>query len=441
VVVSALLADQTTEAAEEQLLKRFREMAVSAGLKSYEIPGQCVVEREAWTVDRGLLTTIGKINRAAVRAHYQLAKTILPVRSLTSLPLAEGLKAVLLECVPALAETAHLDLEASLASLGADSMALARVANRLNEVFGTSLTLSQVIAAESLRQLQALVFGGETSTTKEINWNAELAESVALLRPVPKPASSSDSGAGVLLTGATGFFGPFLAAELGLAFERVTVLVRGETQSQAEARFGKAYKGALRPEREFRVIAGDVGQPQFGLSDAEYRELVQSCGLVVHNAATVNSTKRYGELKPGNVLGTVNVLNFCLAAGARLAHISSVGLMSGSGVRAELPVGPDAVSRLSGYAQSKWVAESLVLHAHAAGLLQATVYRVATLFASAEGVFNPADSVVAILLGLAETGLISTAPDSPLPSPLNLVPVDWAAHAIRKLTLLPETNR
>lgn len=440
-MVSPLLAEASTEAAEEQLLKKFREMAVSAGLKSYEIPGQCVVEREAWTVDRGLLTTIGKINRAAVRTHYQLAKANLPTRSLTSLPLAEGLKAVLLECVPALAETAHLDLDASLVSLGADSMALARVANRLNEVFGTRLTLSQVVTAESLRQLQALVFGGEATAKVEIDWEAELAESIALLRPAPD--EPKHRGSALLLTGATGFFGPFLAAEFALAFETVFVLVRGESQAEAEARFHKAYTDALQPELpdRFSVVAGDVSLPLFGLAEAEYERLVQSCGFVVHNAATVNSTKRYGELKAGNVLGTVNVLNFCLAAGGRLAHISSVGLMSGSGVRSELRVGPTALSRLSGYAQSKWVAESLVLHAQATGLLEATVHRVATLFASAEGVFNPADSVVALLLGLAEAGLICAGPDSPLPSPLNLVPVDWAAMAIRKLALLPDLER
>ena len=65
------------------------------------------------------------------------------------------------------------------------------------------------------------------------------------------------------------------------------------------------------------ILCGDVAF-QLGLSEDKYRELVGSVCLVVHLAAVVNVKEDYPFHRRTNVLGTLNVLRFAAAAGARL---------------------------------------------------------------------------------------------------------------------------
>lgn len=62
-------------------------------------------------------------------------------------------------------------------------------------------------------------------------------------------------------------------------------------------------------------------------------------------------------------------------------HISTIGLLACSGVLSETGnVPPSNLSLLSGYAQSKWVAEQIVLRAHSSRRVRVRgVYRPGTL--------------------------------------------------------------
>lgn len=56
-----------------------------------------------------------------------------------------------------------------------------------------------------------------------------------------------------------------------------------------------------------RACAGDLAQPQLGLSQAVYDSLCAELDTIVHNGALVNHAYSYEQLFEPNVLGSVEV--------------------------------------------------------------------------------------------------------------------------------------
>ena len=115
-----------------------------------------------------------------------------------------------------------------------------------------------------------------------------------------------------------------------------------------------------------------------------------------HCGARNDHVMSYAKLHASNVYGTVEVLRFAVKCKLKPVHfISSVIVGSGAslgpaGVFTEAPPLPSAVQMLdprlasvgllSGYAQSKWVADNLCLLAVARGL-PVTIHRPARILA------------------------------------------------------------
>ena len=115
----------------------------------------------------------------------------------------------------------------------------------------------------------------------------------------------------VLVTGATGFLGAFLLAELLHRTEQSTryyclVRDRGSGQGKPGNRVLETLKfyGLFRQSMEGRIIpvVGDVAQPQMGLAEEKYHELAEEIDLIFHCAASVNYAYPYSVAKPQNLL-------------------------------------------------------------------------------------------------------------------------------------------
>jgi nucleoside-diphosphate-sugar epimerase len=133
----------------------------------------------------------------------------------------------------------------------------------------------------------------------------------------------------VLLTGGTGFVGKEILWQAAHDPEIVemVVLIRpkeirdrktGELlETHSPAQRGESLLGQLwleTPEErsKFRFIAGDVEQPQLGVSDEDYAELQSSMTHVIHCAASVAFDDPYERSFQANVTGTLNALRFSL---------------------------------------------------------------------------------------------------------------------------------
>jgi Male sterility protein len=112
---------------------------------------------------------------------------------------------------------------------------------------------------------------------------------------------------GILLTGGTGFLGPFLLKSLlEQNDDKIYVLVRASGDSDGKERIRAAMQStgswptaALLQKFERRVIAicGDMGQPNLGLSEYNWNFLADHVQTIYHNAAAVNYLLNYDKLQ------------------------------------------------------------------------------------------------------------------------------------------------
>jgi thioester reductase-like protein len=250
----------------------------------------------------------------------------------------------------------------------------------------------------------------------------------------------------VLLTGATGFLGPFLLRSLlDQTSATYTVLMRAADPSAARERLITALAAAglydVRMAQDFddrvRVICGDVASPRLGLSDRMWSRLAETIDTIAHNAARVDYILDYDALRPSNVEATRELIKLACTSRRKQFHfVSSTTIFGWTGKRnlLERDSNPEMAGLDFGYAQTKWVSEQLVLQAREQGL-DATIYRPAFLTASTAGFGHSTDIVVRLLSFMIKYGI---APDADIQ--LSFMPVDIAARNIAAVMISTDSQ-
>jgi thioester reductase-like protein len=240
----------------------------------------------------------------------------------------------------------------------------------------------------------------------------------------------------VLLTGATGFLGPFLLRSLlDQTSATYTVLMRAPDPSAARERLKTALdtaglydaRTATAFDARVRVICGDVASPRLRLSEAAWSQLAETIDTIVHNAAQVDYVLDYQALRAANVEATRELIALaCTSRRKQLNFVSSTTIFGWSDKRNlfEHDSNPEMRGLDFGYAQTKWVSEQLVLQAREQGV-DATIYRPAFLTASTAAFGHSGDIVVRLLSFMIKYGI---APNADIQ--LSFMPVDIAAHNI-----------
>ena len=249
-------------------------------------------------------------------------------------------------------------------------------------------------------------------------------------------------GGVILLTGGTGFLGAQVARRLvSQTDHRLIVLVRAADANKAARLAKRAFWDwpELRGGDRIEIVAGDIAAPQLGLTADTYERLAKTVTHIVHAAADIRLAEPVEVLRPINVGGTANVIELARAAHAdhglqRLAHVSTAYVAGRrTGVISEEPPTAEA-GFTNAYEETKYEAERLVQQ------LRAEV---------PVSIFRPA-----MIVGDSRTGAILTfntfyAPirryliDSERLIPagsdlrINIIPVDYVADAIVRLTLDP----
>jgi thioester reductase-like protein len=249
----------------------------------------------------------------------------------------------------------------------------------------------------------------------------------------------------VFLTGATGFLGAHLLLELlRLTRDSVVALVRKKDEVaqsgglvETVARAVTAVTGATRGdlerlgfERRVEVMHGDLAHPLFGLDAATFDALARRVDLILHCGAMVNWVKGYSAMRAANVLGTVECIK--LAAAARIKPLVFVSTISTAG-RSESELLPAQIV-LSGspYGLSKWVAETLVERARAAGL-PAVVIRPGMISGDTRTGYSAPEQFLSRLF----TGIVQLGAYPNEEAPLDMTPVDYVAKVTVALSSLP----
>jgi thioester reductase-like protein len=240
------------------------------------------------------------------------------------------------------------------------------------------------------------------------------------------------SGTAVVLTGAAGLIGRRLAANLVETGTReVICLVREGHEARSERTLFDFLARRGLPGSAIRIVGADLAKPRLGLDEARFEDLARGVGSVIHCGAALNLVAGYAALEPANVGGTREALRLAALAGADFHHVSSIGVLPyGAGRRVlESDSMEGDGELLTGYCESKWVAERTVREAMARGL-RASISRPGLTLAGGAG---EGDDLLGAILRLARE--VQALPR--LDIPVDLVDADYVAGAIARLAADP----
>ena len=264
--------------------------------------------------------------------------------------------------------------------------------------------------------------------------------------PAPAPVPARPVMKHVLLTGGTGFIGPFLMKSLlEQTRAKIHVLVRASDEEQGRQRLRAAMASmgtcgaGLMSMFESRVIpiCGDLGQQNLGLTQDAWDFLAKEIDTVFHNGATVNYLFNYDRMREANVLGTNEVLRLAFEGRHKSLNYVSTTFVFGWAVKSvlyETDRNQDMELLDFGYSQSKWVAEQVVDDARSKGL-SVRIFRPALVSPSVTGGGNNFDIAVRLVAFMVNHGIGVDALNQ-----VSFVPADIAANNIVAISNTPGTE-
>ncbi|OBJ67181.1 carboxylic acid reductase [Mycobacterium colombiense] len=439
------------------IAQSLRQVARDNQLNGYELPREFLIETEPFSLANGLLSGVGKFLRPKLKARYgdrleELYARIADdqrgqLRVLRTGGVDQPVLSTVTKAVQATLGVAAADVspEARFIDLGGDSLSALTFSTLLADIYGFEVPVGVVIdptgdlltiaghierqrAPGTGRPTYASVHGaGATEVHAEdliLNKfiDDDILKSATLLS---QPTAEVRT---VLLTGATGFLGRFLAMEWleGLAESGGTLicLTRGADATQARQRIEAVLGSDSALLERFRalaadhleVVAGDIGEPRFGLDEATWRRLVDTVDLVVHPAAHVNHVLPYRQLFAPNVVGTAEIIRLAITRRLKPIHyVSTLGVSAvahqlvdeDTDIRRSVPSCTVDDGYANGYGISKWAGEVLMREAHDLCGLPIAVFRPGMILADSRyaGQLNVPDIFTRLLFSLVTTGV------------------------------------
>ena len=493
----AVVVPTEAGSSERDVLAALQRTARAHGLAPYEVPRGVIVEPQPFTVDGGMLSDAGKLLRLRLTQRYgeRFAALYDALESQQSGTLVAALRerdddeptvdtvvraALLLlgaEVSPATAAAARFS------DLGGDSLSALTFSGILEDVFDAEVPVG--VITDPTNDLAAVAAFVERSasddrpTVTRVHGAGASTLRVGDLRldrmlggiPTPVPRASARPGSRtVLLTGANGYLGRFLAIDWleRLAPEGGTLVcvVRGADDADARRRLDDAFAADPAFARRFaelagslEVMAGDVSEHRLGLDDARWETLAGRVDLVAHAAALVNHVLPYPALFGPNVVGTAEAIRLAIAAGSvPVTFVSSVAVAGGARPSAAADAAPSAPGALdehadirvmipewavgdeyaNGYGASKWASEVLLREAHEHHGVPVAVFRSDMILAHPRwrGQVNLPDVFTRLMWSVLTTGLapasfVRRGPDGePQRSHYDGLPADFTAAAI-----------
>jgi amino acid adenylation domain-containing protein/thioester reductase-like protein len=328
-----------------------------------------------------------------------------------------------------------ISIHDTFASLGGHSLLAVQLIHQIKEAFLVEMPLSCFLDNPSVFRLaQAIdaLHSGKISLiptedpSNDVILDPAIYPENILEEPIPE----------IFLTGATGFLGSFLLFEL-LQQTRADIycLIRADSLAEAQARIQTSLKrGSLWKDSfssRIKLVIGDLTQPYMGIESEQFARLAEKIDIIYHCGAWVNIVYPYSALKLANVIGTQEVLRLACQTRIKPLHfISTVDVfatLEGNQIKAvnEASTTGPLDSLYNGYAQSKYIAEQLVIEAASRGL-PISIYRPSNVMGhSKTGFCQLSDFIVKMIKGCIQ---MEAAPQ--VDALLNLVPVDYACQTI-----------
>jgi fatty acid CoA ligase FadD9 len=478
-----------------------QDVAKEASLQSYEVPRDFIIETTPFSLENGLLTGIRKLAWPKLKQHYgeRLEQLYADLDEGQANELSElrrsGADAPVLQTVSRAAAamlgaaTSDPSPEAHFTDLGGDSLSALTFGNLLQEIFDVDVPVGVIVSpANDLQAIADYIEGERLNSisgqgakrpsfasvhghTKEQVAEVHAADltldkfidapTLAAAPDLPQPSAEVRN---VLLTGATGFLGRYLALEwleqMDLVDGKLICLVRAKTDEEARSRLDKTFDSGdpklLAHYRELaaehlEVIAGDKGEANLGLDSHTWQRLADTVDLIVDPAALVNHVLPYSELFGPNALGTAELIRIALTTKLKpFTYVSTIGVgdqiapskfTEDADIRAISPTRQINDSYANGYGNSKWAGEVLLREANDLYGLPVAVFRCDMILADTTyaGQLNLPDMFTRLMLSLVATGVAPgsfyelDADGNRQPAHYDGLPVEFIAAAISTL--------
>ncbi len=457
VIVPAAARDRAT------LRRELDRIARDAQLPRHEVPRDFVIASEPFDVANRLVTPVGKLDRAALKARYgaELAAlhTAIEARMLGGDGTPGTGTAAAIQRAAAIAlglaasEVDPHDPQVGFLAFGGDSFSAIRFCALLAEAIGIALPVAAVLdPVASFATLGARVDelrrGHRVRDDDAIHGTATevSASELALDRLLPAIASRDGIASPprvVLLTGANGYLGRFVLAELLARLPgdgRLVCIARGADDAAARGRLAV-------DDSRIAAHAGDLTRPRLGLDSEQFDALAERVDSIVHCGALVNHALPYGELFEPNVLGTIEVARLAAHRRIPIHFVSTLGVVTGHGTRRVLeaeraselhPRRSTAGGAATGYVTSKWAGEVVLDQLHQRDGVTVHIYRCGMLLPDRRTAsINHTDNVNRLLAGILATGLAPHSFYAGAPARYDGLPVDCVARAIVASVLAP----
>ncbi|TFK38857.1 hypothetical protein BDQ12DRAFT_629926 [Crucibulum laeve] len=303
-------------------------------------------------------------------------------------------------------------------------------------VTGLSHFLSSLVSGKKL------VNGSEYNKEEAMH---AMSEKYSNSFPIHKPSHSSaagthNEGGTVLVTGTTGALGSYLLAKLveDPKVSRVYALNRVRRQGQmplSDTQKVSLIDRGVDPvvvlnSPKVQLLEADFTQIGFGLPSKVYEQMLHSVTHVIHNAWPVDFNLALASFEP-NVKGLRNLIDFALSSPlhqpSKFIYTSSIGVFQNLQSQGELQETPiDAkVAVGTGYTESKWVSEQILLESVNKSVLKPLIVRVGQLCGGSNGAWNTKEWLPAMVHSVKVVKCLPTDAKE-----VSWIPVDKAADAL-----------
>jgi fatty acid CoA ligase FadD9 len=452
------LATHDADSLKRRIAESLQNVAKETGLQSYEMPRDFIIETTPFTLENGLLTGIRKLAWPKLKQHYgeRLEQLYTDLAAGQANELSElrrsGAQAPVLQTVSraaaAMLGAAKSDLtpDAHFTDLGGDSLSALTFGNLLHEIFDVDVPVGVIVSPANDLQAIADYIEGERQGTKRPTFAAVHGRGAvevraadltldkfideATLTAAANLAQPSSEVRTVLLTGATGFLGRYLALEwlerMDFVDGKVIALVRAKTDEDARTRLDKTFDSGdpkllahyqQLAADHLEVIAGDKGEANLGLDEQTWQRLADTVDLIVDPAALVNHVLPYSELFGPNALGTAELIKIALTNKIKpYTYVSTIGVgdqikpgtfVEDADIRQISAIRQISDGYANGYGNSKWAGEVLLREANDLCGLPVAVFRCDMILAdtSYAGQLNLPDMFTRMMLSLVATGI------------------------------------
>ena len=459
------------DALKPALAAALKDAARAAGLQSYELPRDFLIETTPFTAENGLLTGIRKLAWPRLKERYgpELERLYAELADGQADELRtlreQGAHGTVLETVSRAAAAllgataAEVQPDTQFTDLGGDSLSALTFANLLHDIYAVDVPVGVIVSPTSdltqiaayvetelsggaKRPTYAAIHGRDATEVRAADLTLDKFLDEATLAAAPTLPGPTPEVRTVLLTGATGFLGRYLALDwlerMALVGGKVICLVRGRDDAAARARLDATFAGANSPvasllpsgadpkllahyrelaAEHLEVIAGDKGEANLGLAPETWQRLADTVDFIVDPAALVNHVLPYRELFGPNALGTAELIRIALTTRIKpYAYVSTIGV--GAGIAPGRFVEAADIREISatrsvddgyanGYGNSKWAGEVLLREAHDLAGLPVSVFRCDMILADTTyaGQLNLPDMFTRMMLSLIVTGV------------------------------------